>query len=400
MPQSYPLPPPHFRRRFSSESAASSTIESGTAKGFIKRNISLSNSNSTNTSTGTSTSNKRKSDDSYTIEERRHEDNLIKRRMTSRDSRDEDFEESRDMPSSPSSSTLGVVVTPSQAQMSRNIAHREVKRVGSSELASAMALASLAYGTSSSPRNSSTIPSSIHRPRQTQMLSYSRSQQELFMKRSLSNSSSFSRSGHLDRNTSMNDIHEHHTQGHNQSQIQRYPDISMQARAYYNRYHSSASSPQSQSSQPNKRQWVCDYCNEASFDTFEAACKHEKSCSFNPSVTVSNSQMNMSMNMSGGDVGQIGQSGRHVNTLGGTLGKAQRSYGPDNVLSGRTKETYFEGKISLAVASTDSDWLSETNCFVRSTCVEAFSAEEGKYSFRECFILFLHMIILLKHPKT
>jgi len=39
---------------------------------------------------------------------------------------------------------------------------------------------------------------------------------------------------------------------------------------------------------------------------------------------------------------------------------------------------YFCGVIPLAVPAADPEWLSEMNCFIRGTCIEAFSADTSK----------------------
>jgi hypothetical protein len=39
-------------------------------------------------------------------------------------------------------------------------------------------------------------------------------------------------------------------------------------------------------------------------------------------------------------------------------------------------QSWFQGSISLSIPDSDAEWLSELNCFIRATCLEAFSATE------------------------
>lgn len=86
--------------------------------------------------------------------------------------------------------------------------------------------------------------------------------------------------------------------------------------------------------------WICDFCNVASFATYEDACLHEKNCDHNPSNCDS------------------------------MVVKA----------SSLPSKTYYKGCMSLAIQDSDCEWLSELNCFIRSNCVEAFSATDDDVS--------------------
>ena len=91
------------------------------------------------------------------------------------------------------------------------------------------------------------------------------------------------------------------------------------------------------------KQWICDYCNVASFDTYEEACNHEACC-----------KERCSQPSNGGD-----------NTM---------------AVESTTGKQWFSGSMSLAIQESDREWLSEQNCFIRMHCVEAFSATEDDVS--------------------
>jgi hypothetical protein len=95
------------------------------------------------------------------------------------------------------------------------------------------------------------------------------------------------------------------------------------------------------------KQWICDFCNVAAFATYDEACVHEGTCKKHCSQSQNQSQ---SQRMRSGSV--------------------------EDERMGIESDTYFKGSKSLAIQETDSEWLSELNCFVRNCCVEAFSATE------------------------
>lgn len=82
-------------------------------------------------------------------------------------------------------------------------------------------------------------------------------------------------------------------------------------------------------------EWICDFCNSASFTCFKEACAHEEIC-------------------------------KH------SFDKETRDEAPD--------VTWYSGSIPLCVPTSDSEWLSTTNCYVRQHCVEAFSASDDDVS--------------------
>ena len=81
-------------------------------------------------------------------------------------------------------------------------------------------------------------------------------------------------------------------------------------------------------------QWICDFCNSASFTSFQAACDHEETCPR-----------------------------KHGHQ------DEKRDEAP-----GATQ--WHSGSIPLAIPSADSEWLSTSNCYIRQHCVEAFSATD------------------------
>jgi hypothetical protein len=42
----------------------------------------------------------------------------------------------------------------------------------------------------------------------------------------------------------------------------------------------------------------------------------------------------------------------------------------------KQEQSWFQGSTSLSLPDSDAEWLSELNCFIRATCLEAFSATE------------------------
>ncbi len=332
----YSCPPPHFRRRISSESVASSTVDTKAHIPGI---------------------NKRKSDGGYSAEDRYYDDSAFKRRMTSRDDEDDDEEiESRE-PSSPPPPSLQV---PVRQQHDPN---REVKRVGSSELASAMALASLAYGNSTHRQG--------HRTRNV----YSAQQQQIFLGNSALPPNTKTVLEHLNNNV------------HHQNQMYRF-GYNFPPQGYFagltNANSNQEATQQLQGS--DKKQWVCDYCNNASFATYEEAFKHEKACQFNTAMICRDAR----------DEGSVTNTSYQEGSTRETpdMDRACIQNLPEQIRSGNSA-VYYAGEIPLAVTATDCDWLSETNCFVRSKCVEAFSAKEGEFQLL-CFRLTTYNHKMLK----
>ena len=109
---------------------------------------------------------------------------------------------------------------------------------------------------------------------------------------------------------------------------------------------------------PSNTHWICDFCNAAAFNTFEEACMHEETCK------VQCRQNTPARAMTFGSMSGAGNSRIEGEAGISTMGKAAPA------------SECFSGSISLAIPESDSEWLSEANCFVRKYCVEAFSANE------------------------
>lgn len=395
----YPLPPPpHFRRSYSTSTTQNITPSSST---IIKtKNLTRTNSH------------KRKQENfspySSSYPEQRHYDDstMFKRRMTSisyshdtaEDERN-DGDETRDAaPSSPSGSTSLEGKRDGQSQGQGRLVHRQVKRVGSSELASAMALASLAYGNSEAKREesgsgSAGIPSRqssfsdvasmresgapLHPTSQVSQM-HPRPHPKGYFVRSYSDNSSYGSFGHhAGRNTLL--LQEHMNRplhGYNRRFDAYYEERQGPPITSSNSTISTIGPPttNTMAMENNKKQWVCDFCNKESFPTYEEACRHEEQCSFNPRAS-NYSKVHIPIHIRG-ELGD-GTSSDGKNRLGASVNDDVARRGSEQIRSHQNKP-YFEGVIPLSVPVTDSDWLSETNCFIRRECVEAFSAKEGK----------------------
>lgn len=431
----YP-PPPHFRRRFSSGSTSTvATIDHTKSNSSLKRKSEASRSFEERQLEESAVSKRRitsihEDDDRMMGGEHEHERDHVEKRDTAsptpqqqmdsnqeRDgvegARDVDGSDKRSMeviditdnvPSSsvPSSSDKNKIISDDNDKI-----HREVKRVGSSELASAMALASLAYGKTDSKPKSSTPPtttsvsaptSSIHRLKQATMPPLSafaspQQAQDYLLSRTMSTASSAASFGY----PTMNEMRlAHHPLYNHQRFNMNVPPEVFLANSQLSRPGSFGQPGAGVA--PKKKQWVCDYCNEASFDDYDEACRHEATCSFNKNAKATNSITATTSNICkpvSSRSSTMDEDDRKMDNMS-RMKKYQRrtmfemgpiATRPDPDKAQREKNIYFQGSIPLAVPATDSDWLSETNCYVRRECVEAFSAKEGM-----C-VLFLYFFI-------
>lgn len=134
----------------------------------------------------------------------------------------------------------------------------------------------------------------------------------------------------------------------------------------HHNHHSHHSHQQSKSASNETKRWVCDYCNEKSFPSYEEACTHEKKCINNPNVKTESTNVKSVANESKAVV-KLCYSEEH-------------------------SRTYYTGSMPLSVDATDAKWLSEMNCYVRKNCIEVFSAVESKF---EIIILLSMMIWIL-----
>jgi hypothetical protein len=125
-----------------------------------------------------------------------------------------------------------------------------------------------------------------------------------------------------------------------------------------------------------ENEWVCDFCNVASFSTYEEACVHEGACKIRCANGMARGYGSYGM-----------ESPQHYPGLHATSSLMSRSgSGEEDILSSSgsvmpsNSDTWHSGKMSLAMGESDSEWLSELNCFIRGYCVEVFSATEEDVS--------------------
>ena len=116
--------------------------------------------------------------------------------------------------------------------------------------------------------------------------------------------------------------------------------------------------------------WACDYCGQVSFSTYNEACNHEKTCPRNPnaarpSMTLSRPRL-ASRNDSMTSV--MSQSSTKSVTIRETISSP----------ADEDESKFFCGTVKLSVPAADNEWLSEMNCYIRSECIEAFSADDGE----------------------
>lgn len=123
---------------------------------------------------------------------------------------------------------------------------------------------------------------------------------------------------------------------------------------------------------PVNDKWICDFCNIASFDTYQEACVHEESC-----------RVRCSMPPHRPGVWRPGMAApppppqmfRHRMPPPPMFHPHIMQEHPlHGIRAG--PQAWFKGTTSLAIPGSDPDWLSSVNCFVRECCVEAFSATE------------------------
>lgn len=112
--------------------------------------------------------------------------------------------------------------------------------------------------------------------------------------------------------------------------------------------------------------WICDYCNVASFATYQEACIHEESCRHR--FNMPSRRTNMWHPMAAQSMVLPPQ---HL----AAIEQEQRIQPVENLPCSSDRD-WFEGSVPLSIKETDPEWLSETNCFLREKCVEAFSVTE------------------------
>jgi len=131
--------------------------------------------------------------------------------------------------------------------------------------------------------------------------------------------------------------------------------------------------------------WICDYCHAAAFDTFQEACDHEKVCAMRHAVMPSNCIPTSDPPSGTGTASSISmvrdeaiaeQRNNEAETRADTETDLQGKNIALTDIKSSDRRHYFSGSVPLSIPTTDSEWLSELNCYVRDKCVEAFSAKE------------------------
>jgi hypothetical protein len=113
---------------------------------------------------------------------------------------------------------------------------------------------------------------------------------------------------------------------------------------------------------PNSNQWICDFCNVASFGTYEEACLHEESCKLRVlSMSSSGEERTIAMSRSRSQEEEVAAP---------AAAEVYSSVPPTDV----KEQEWFDGTMSLAMEESDREWLSELNCYIRAYCIEVFSA--------------------------
>jgi hypothetical protein len=126
-------------------------------------------------------------------------------------------------------------------------------------------------------------------------------------------------------------------------------------------------------------QWACDFCGQGSFLSYGDACRHETLCPRNPQVIVKTSSASKSNNhylsARSHSMTSVSSSSSSKSVLGSSDTTSTESSPVD-----QDESKFYSGVIALAVPSADPEWLSELNCYIRKNCIQAFSAEQGKFS--------------------
>jgi len=130
---------------------------------------------------------------------------------------------------------------------------------------------------------------------------------------------------------------------------------------------------------PNPHQvddkWICDYCHVAAFNTFQEAADHEARCGTRHQGIVANSSSGITSTPMVRDEEISDQRNSQETGRTDTDNDYQDRSSPCKNNERHDGQQYFAGSVPLSVPTTDPEWLSELNCYVRDKCVEAFSAK-------------------------
>ena len=125
--------------------------------------------------------------------------------------------------------------------------------------------------------------------------------------------------------------------------------------------------------------WICDYCHIAAFDTFQEASEHEAQCGIRrQGVAPKSSSVIASRMRLGEDISE--QRSSQETEREDTESDYQDINNTCKDSERHDESHYFSGTVPLSIPTTDSEWLSELNCYVRDKCVEAFSAKVGEFT--------------------
>lgn len=126
-------------------------------------------------------------------------------------------------------------------------------------------------------------------------------------------------------------------------------------------------------SSPNSNQWICDFCNVASFATYQEACIHEETCSVRCHMLPARRAPMWHPPFPPTSHARIVSPRHPVASMEVPPVPAMTP-----ALPSASSREWFKGATSLEIPETDADWLSELNCYIRKVCVEAFSATEDQ----------------------
>lgn len=138
---------------------------------------------------------------------------------------------------------------------------------------------------------------------------------------------------------------------------------------------------------PPPDKWICDYCNVAAFDSYQEACAHEETCRVQYHhhhhrqpphhghwSVMPHSRVAFPRQRAHGEPQRMAPP---APPMPRSPVPSPSSMGPPPPVPVSTSSrSWFDGSTSLSIPSTDSEWLSTLNCFIRGECVEAFSATE------------------------
>lgn len=138
-------------------------------------------------------------------------------------------------------------------------------------------------------------------------------------------------------------------------------------------------------------QWICDYCNAASFASYEEACYHEEHCRRRAVAQAYRPQPPPylpGMQQPPPPHGHPAAAGRVVDVKShqprpqtAAPPASSAILHPEHIDDDRPSaegRDWCKGTVRLAIPELDKEWLSEINCFIREECVEAFSAPEDE----------------------